>query len=297
MLCQVTQLDTQKCINFSVLHTHITFRYVCILAGLLCYHLGGAVLTTVSAGVIFAGGMLGFSLSRLPDLNYDHKARDEFNFVPGYWYYLRSGHFRVGMIMHLATALPAGILMVLQFTPVIRKKWITFHRLNGYTVLSLLLISNGAASVVLPHKHGGGARSAAQTAEGFLVIITTLGMAMAWWNIRRKQIDQHRAWMLRTMFYYGTIITSRIISFISVPIISRIGNYYGVWSCDELDFLYKGLEMPFPEADYPSCLLPNGTLDRWFRVAIKVADNPNKPEQYGVSYFQPFGANVSLDHA
>lgn len=256
---------------------------------------GGAVLTYVSAGVIFAGGMLGFSLSRLSDLDYDHIFKNGFALVPGYWYYFHDGHFRVGMIMHLATVLPAGILMVLQFTPVIRHKWITFHRVNGYTVLLLLLISNAAACAVLPHKQGGGARTATQTAEAFLVLITTIGMAMAWWNIRRKQIDQHRAWMLRTMFYLGTIITSRVINFISSPIISRIDNFYGVWSCDELDFLYKNLEMSFPQAEYPQCLLPDGTLDRGFRVAVEATHLLTRPEQYGTSHIQPFGANVSFE--
>ncbi|KAL8721906.1 MAG: hypothetical protein Q9225_001502 [Loekoesia sp. 1 TL-2023] len=240
-----------------------------------------AVLTNVFAGVMFAGGMLGFSLSRLSDLDYDHTFKDGFALVPGYWYYFHDGHFRVGMIMHLAAVLPAGILMVLQFTPVIRQKWITFHRVNGYTVLLLPLISNAAASAVLPHKQGGGARTAMQTAEAFLVLITTLGMAMAWWNIRRKQIDQHRAWMLRTMFYLGTIITSRIINFISSPIISRIDNFYGVWSCDELDFLYKNLGMPVPQAEYPQCLLPDGSLDRGFLVAVEATHLLTRPEQYG----------------
>ncbi|KAL8658014.1 MAG: hypothetical protein Q9226_001348 [Calogaya cf. arnoldii] len=250
------------------------------------------VLTIVSAGVIFAGGMLGFSLSRLSDLDFDHHFKNGFALVPGYWYYFHHGPRRMGMILHLATVLPAGILMVLQFTPVIRKKFITFHRINGYTVLLLLLISNGAACVVLPHKQGGGARTATQAAEAFLVIITTLGMAMAWWNIRRKQIDQHRAWMLRTMFYMGTIVTSRVINFISAPILARIDNYYGVWSCDELDFLYKNLALPFPEAEYPRCLLPDGTLDSGFRVAVKATQLLTMPEQFGTSHIQPFGANL-----
>ncbi|KAI4156893.1 MAG: hypothetical protein L6R39_000939 [Caloplaca ligustica] len=160
------------------------------------------------------------------------------------------------------------------------------------TILAVGASANGAACVVLPHKQGGGARTATQTAEAFLVIITTLGMAMAWWNIRRKQIDQHRAWMLRTMFYLGTIITSRLINLASGPILSRLGNYYGVWSCDELDFAYKKLDMPFPEAEYPQCLLPNGTLDRGFRVAVKAAELLSKPEQFAASHIQPFGANL-----
>ncbi|KAL8927714.1 MAG: hypothetical protein Q9208_002129 [Pyrenodesmia sp. 3 TL-2023] len=251
----------------------------------------GAVLIHGFVGVIFAGGMLGFSLSRLQDFDYDHHFKN-YALVPGDWYFFSHGRVRVGMIMHLATVLPAGILLVLQFTPVIRHRWILFHRINGYTVLALFLLSNGAACAVLPHKQGGGARTATQAAEAFLVIITTLGMAMAWWNIRRKQIDQHRAWMLRTMFYFGTIITSRLVNFASAPILTRIGNYYGVWSCDEIDFLYKQEGMPFPKADYPHCFLPDGSLNASFRVAIRAAQILSKPEQFGSSHIQPFGANL-----
>jgi uncharacterized membrane protein len=239
--------------------------------------------------------MLGFSLSRLPDLDYDHVFKDDFALVPGYWYYFSQGSYRVGMIIHLATVLPAGILMVLQFTPVIRHKFITFHRINGYTVILLLLISNASACVVLRHNQGGGARMAAQTAEFFLVIITTIGMAMAWWNIRRKQIDQHRAWMLRTMFYMGTIISSRVLNEMAAPIISGIGGYYGVWNCDEIDFLYKNLGLPFPAADYPGCLLADGTVNRAVNVAVHAVRDESRPERFGANVIGPFGANVSVD--
>lgn len=126
------------------------------------------------------------------------------------------------------------------------------------------------------------------------MIITTVGMAMAWWNIRRKQIDQHRAWMLRTMFYFGTVISSRVTTFIGAPTISRIGSYYGVWSCDEIDFLYKHLGRPFPKDEYPQCFLPDGSLDADFRVAVKAAHVLSKPEQFGSSRTKPFGAYVSL---
>jgi len=285
--------DMQKCTTFSVLTTHTTSPYVCF-TGRLRSRLGSYRLLIVFAGLIFAGAMLGFSLSRLQDLDYDHIFKEEFALVTGYWYYFHNGSFRIGMIIHLSTVLPAGILMVLQFTPVIRHKFITFHRINGYIVLFLLLMSNASACVVLRHNQGGGARIAAQTAEVFLVIITTLGMAMAWWNIRRKQVDQHRAWILRTMFYMGTIITSRVINEIASPIITRIGGYYGVWSCDEIDFLYNRLGLQFPETDYPQCLLPDGSVDRAFRVAVNATRLVTKPEQYGSSLIQPFGANVSF---
>lgn len=238
--------------------------------------------------------MLGFSLSRLPDLNYDKHFKENFALVPGYWYYFSSGSYRIGMIIHLGTILPAGILMVLQFTPVLRHKFILFHRINGYLVFLLCLLSNVSAFVVIRHNQGGGQRVAAQAAEYGLGIATTVGIFLAWWNVRRKQIDQHRAWMLRTMFYMGTIVTSRLINLAATPIITRIGDYYAVWSCDEVSFLYDNLGLPFPEARYPQCFLADGTLDRFLRVAVKAQAVATAPEELGASAILPFGTMVSF---
>lgn len=217
--------------------------------------------------IIFAGAMLGFSLSRLHFLDYDgHFAKES---APGLMYYFSRGAPRIGMIIHLATALPAGILMVLQFTPIIRHKALLFHRINGYVVLLLLLISNASACILLPHNHGR-SRMDAQTAEGFLVIITTVGMALAYWNVKRLQIDQHRAWMLRTMFYFGTIITDRILLNLASVIITKMGGYYQLWTCGELDYIYDyyGLgEMPADE--YPQCLESGATPDTLVAVSAQ----------------------------
>lgn len=38
---------------------------------------------------------------------------------------------------------------------------------------------------------------------GLSVIMVTSAIVMAVYNIKRLQIDQHRAWMLRAMFYIG----------------------------------------------------------------------------------------------
>ncbi|OLN85652.1 hypothetical protein CCHL11_08266 [Colletotrichum chlorophyti] len=232
--------------------------------------------------------MLGFSLSRLQDLDYDGHFKESFALVPGYWYYFRSGHYRYGMLIHLACILPAGILMVFQFTPVIRHKFLMFHRINGYIVLLLCLISNAAAFVIIRHKQGGN-RAASHAVETLMGIITTVGIFMAWWNVRRKQIDQHRAWMLRTMFYMGVTITARLLNLAASPITTRIGNYWSVWMCDEISFLYTSYGLEFPKADYPDCFLPDGSLDRWKRVAVSAVENPDRLEQLGASYVTSFG--------
>ena len=232
--------------------------------------------------------MFGFSLSRLEDYNFDNVF--SINIAAGDWYWYHAGHYRVGMLLHLGGVLPAGLLMVLQFVPAIRHRVLLFHRINGYAVLLLLLVSNAGACMILSRSAGG--IVATQTALAVLVILTTTGMAMAWWNIKRLQIDQHRAWMLRTMFYFGVIITTRLITYSGAAIISRMGGYYSVWSCDQVDFTYRqfGVE-GILQKKYPQCLQPNGTLDGM--VVIKAAWELLAPEQLGVDTEIPFSVGVS----
>jgi drug/metabolite transporter (DMT)-like permease len=100
------------------------------------------------------------------------------------------------MKLHLYTIIPAALLVVLQFIPVIRHKLILFHRMSGYIVVILSLISNAGTIIITKHAFGGD--FATQTWTGAMVILTTVGYIMAWINIKLLQIDQHRAWMLRT---------------------------------------------------------------------------------------------------
>lgn len=102
----------------------------------------------------------------------------------------------LGMQLHLFCILPASLLVCLQFVPAIRHKIRLFHRLNGYTVVTLSLISNAGVLIIAKHAFGGD--FATQTYVGLLVVLTTLGYVLAWTNIKLLQIDQHRAWMMRT---------------------------------------------------------------------------------------------------
>lgn len=209
------------------------------------------------------------------------------------------------MILHLASALPAGLLMGLQFVPAVRYKFILFHRINGYFVLVLLLASNVGASIVLRHNDSG-TRVPIQAAEAILVILTTISMGLAYWNIKRLQIDQHRTWMLRAVFLFGTIVTSRIIDFIGSIIVGYAGDYYTIWSCDQIDFTYKQLgASDILKLRYPQCLVPNGTLDgkvvvKAHRTAVfsgfgakSIGVAGSGPENIGASESIPFGAAVS----
>ncbi|KAL8910087.1 MAG: hypothetical protein Q9171_004608 [Xanthocarpia ochracea] len=149
--------------------------------------------------------MLTFSLLRLPYLRLD--AVLSRSIAPGDWFYYRAGWYRYAISIHLFAILPVGILMIPQFIPHLRsKKFIPYHKFNGWIIWCLVCVGNIGALMVMRRAFGGGVDS--QSIVVTLVFMTQFGIWMAYYNIKRHQIDQHRAWMLRTMFYLGAIDTN-----------------------------------------------------------------------------------------
>jgi hypothetical protein len=115
-----------------------------------------------------AGIFAAFCIARLPDLDFENVWSEHAG--PGEWYWFRQGLLRIGMTVHLWSVLrkkpflaprpcplaagfhmkanfrmfivAAGALMPLQFLPIIRRRYINFHRLNGRLLLFLLMIGN-----------------------------------------------------------------------------------------------------------------------------------------------------------
>ena len=113
-------------------------------------------------------------------------------------------------------------------------------------------------------RHSFGGQIETQVFVGLLAIMTTLGIFMAYYNIKRLQIDQHRAWMLRTWFYAGSIITLRLIMIISAKLIGSIGGYYRAMPCDQVASMF-GDQQKFA-ASYPQCSSATGLSKGWVAV-------------------------------
>ncbi|KAL8752897.1 MAG: hypothetical protein Q9184_005587 [Pyrenodesmia sp. 2 TL-2023] len=234
--------------------------------------------------IIFAGAIVGFCLARLSYLNISGSAPSSFakGAAPGEWYWYSQGIYRVGITIHLTTILPAGLLMVWQFVPVIRHKFLMFHRINGYLVISLVIISNVGALMIARRSFGGSLST--QAGVGVLALISTISIALAYYNIKRLQIDQHRAWMLRAMFYLGTIITLRIIMILSALISSSMSYYATTMTCGELLSIVGTSEEV--DALYPQCGQPGSTVDT---RAIVQAKFGSQPEQISAALRLSFG--------
>lgn len=154
---------------------------------------------------LFAGAMIGFCLARLMYLDYDGvycspHGQGISRAAPGECCtYGRQRYLVVGIKLHLYTILPAAFLACFQFVPVIRHKAILLHRSNGYLILLLVLVGTTGALMIARHSFGGGIKI--QAVVGLLAIMFLGSLALALYNIKMLQIEQHRAWMLRAWFY------------------------------------------------------------------------------------------------
>ncbi|KDN41394.1 hypothetical protein RSAG8_07509, partial [Rhizoctonia solani AG-8 WAC10335] len=197
--------------------------------------------------VIFGGAMVGFALARYMYVNPSLMLK---GIAPGEGYWFQRGVYHAGILVHVATTPTAGIIAVTQFVPIIRYKAIIVHRVLGYVALFLLVIGTASAFAIVRRSFGGDLGT--QSAVIVLGTMTLVSALLAWVNIKRLQIDQHRKWMLRTWFYAASIITVRIVMIIMAQIISAIGQYYTLWNCAEVLYALDHNSTQLTEF-YPIC--------------------------------------------
>lgn len=223
--------------------------------------------------LLFGGALMGFVLARLMYIDIENVFcgagfSPTKRASPGECYYYQSGLYRAGMLLHLACILPAGFLVVFQFVPAIRHKWLLVHRINGYMILLLSLAGSAGALIVTRRAFGGGLD--VQAGFGMITIMFLVSILMAYINIKKLRIDQHRAWMLRAWFYVclvrwhlcvlltwkqaGAIITVRPILFITALIISNQGPYYEAMPCHVVEFLNSTGQV---SNRFPTCTSPD----------------------------------------
>lgn len=241
----------------------------------------------ISIDFIFAGALLGFCLARLQFLAFNgifcNLESTTGSAAPGECYWYSMPRYRIGIIIHLASILPAGLLAVFQFVPAIRHRYLIYHRVAGYLIILLVFISIAGALMIADRSFGG--HIATQTAVGALAIASTFGIINAYYNIKRLQIDQHRAWMLRVWFWMASIITLRLIQALSAVIISMYpSGWYQVMPCAELLYIANSTQTALETAysTYPVCSPSNSNMTVDSQVIVKANFN-GEPEQIGAA--------------
>lgn len=201
---------------------------------------------------------------------------------------------RIGISIHLAAILPAAFLACFQFTPFIRHKFCLFHRLNGHVVILLFLLSNAGVYIIIPT--AAGASPSTQSALGVLATITTISIVAAYIAIKRKRIDLHRAFMLRTWVYTGVIISLRLIMAAGVAYIGAHQDqaFFDVQNCAHIfdqyalfGILETSRKNPVPYL-YPQCTKPNASIP----VVVKADPYSVQPEQLSATMNLLFGMSA-----
>ncbi|KAI0411787.1 hypothetical protein F5X98DRAFT_380427 [Xylaria grammica] len=202
---------------------------------------------------IFVGALFAFGLARLEYLDFwgVFCSKDgNGGALPGEcFYYTRPGRFQIGIILHLATVVPGSILACFQFVPVIRHKLIIVHRINGYIVVLLSVAGTAGALTIARHSAGGGVD--VQVFVGILAILFVGALALAIINVKRLQIEQHRAWMIRAWAFGGVIITTRLGLFVGAIVVSAFGGYYYPQPCDKVNYALGSQDVTL--SFYPEC--------------------------------------------
>jgi uncharacterized membrane protein len=117
---------------------------------------------------------------------------------------------KVGWLLpHVIGGVVAAILGPLQFVPKIRRDYLQFHRISGRLYVVMVLIG-AVASFGMSARIGGeyAAYGLGLTGLGIAWLVTT-GMAFA--AIRRKNIVQHKQWMVRSYVVTFAFVTFRLL--------------------------------------------------------------------------------------
>ncbi|KAK5655850.1 hypothetical protein OQA88_5389 [Cercophora sp. LCS_1] len=182
--------------------------------------------------VLLVGPLMAFTVAlfRYVDVDgYFCVTADEF----GECYY---DFMRLALKIHLITVMPASFLVCFQFVPIIRRKFPSFHRANGYLIFALSV----AASVggVMSGRHAFGGEVGTHVLAGVLFLSFMGSTVMGMVKIRRRRVEEHRVWMLRAWVYASSIITMRLLTFTIAGIISSLpGSFYSARQCGQIDYL------------------------------------------------------------
>ncbi|KAG8721990.1 hypothetical protein FRC08_008086 [Ceratobasidium sp. 394] len=234
--------------------------------------------------LVFGGALFAFCLARVIMMA---PSNVETLTVPGEWYWYRQPVFKPCVFIHIYLNIIAGVFAIFQFIPMIRRRKIILHRINGYFVLFTLLPAVIAGSIVARRAFGGelNIQAAYYTIGSMIGYAALMGIS----NVRKTR--KHRKWMLRTVSYTSSAITARILAIIARAIISFSSSYYAVWTCDEVSFLLKNETEA--ESMFPVCVLSPEDDPKKVYVLVH-ASTHGDPINFGSSMRVSFGMALWL---
>jgi len=217
---------------------------------------------------VWGGALVGFSLARSVTMSPSQLADGQL--IPGEWFWFKAPIYKINLLIHIYLTILGGIAVILQFLPAIRRRYMVFHRLNGYGVLFCLIVGNICGSIVGRRSFGGELN--VQSAYYILGIMVVYSGLLGIYNVK-KDTRRHRKWMLRMVSYFAAVITARLIMIAGAQIVTDIGTYFSIWRCDEVLNLLSDSDAL--QRDFPRCVAPGvDTAHAWVAVHASNNDGP-----------------------
>ncbi|MFK7863722.1 MAG: DUF2306 domain-containing protein [Pseudohongiellaceae bacterium] len=127
--------------------------------------------------------------------------------------------FPVAVSSHALFGAVYLLMAPLQFSQTIRKRSLNFHRWSGRVLVVLALMSGVGAlflGIIIPYSG-----TSEQIIIGFFGSLFLCSLVLSYTNIRRKNVQLHREWMIRALALGLSIATMRLI-FVPVLILSAL---------------------------------------------------------------------------
>lgn len=143
------------------------------------------------------------------------------------------------LLPHIVGGLLAAVLGPLQFWPKIRRDYLPFHRIAGRIYL-LAVLTGSVASLGISFRLGADNAAYAGGLIG-LAGAWTITTSMAFVAIRRKNLTQHKQWMIRSYVVTFAFVTFRLLD----DTLSQRGlvpehEFYSIlaWACWAVPLLF-----------------------------------------------------------
>ena len=170
--------------------------------------------------------------------------------VPHYFVFTRESYTdyywpkRAFLLPHIIGGVVAAIIGPLQFVPKIRRDYIGFHRIAGRTYVVFVLLGATASLGISTRILGDDAAYGLGLAALAVAWLATTGMAFV--AIRRKNIVQHKQWMIRSYVVTFAFVTFRLVEdlFAAIHILPQ-HEYESIlaWGCWAVPLLFTELIM------------------------------------------------------
>jgi Predicted membrane protein (DUF2306) len=136
---------------------------------------------------------------------------------------------RLTFFIHITAGMVALLVGPFQFSARLRRRSLLLHRVLGRTYLIAVLLGGLASIRMIIHSASGWAW---QFATSGLALAWLTTSAMAYYAIRRRLIDQHKEWMVRSYVVTFAFVTFRILFEISplLHVEHKVWSASAIWA-------------------------------------------------------------------